>query len=127
MNQTVLASSVTSARELARIRREENERAHAAAHAAALNVMEVIDRISGPLPSSGPRTGTHPAAEKSPMDKKIDELLIRPLPIEQPTDYAPPTHPHPPLHTLARTANAYLPLLMVISALLAGIALGKIL
>lgn len=128
MNATVLASSVTSARELARIRREENERAQQAAHAAALDVMEVIGRLSGPLPPTGPRTGTHPAAiqpeKKTPMDQKIDSILIRPRPAEQPRDYVPPA---PQLHTMARTANAYLPLLLAIGSFIGGIALGKIL
>jgi hypothetical protein len=115
MNPTVLASSVTSARELARIRKAENERAKEAAHKAALHVLDVIDAISGPVPPIGPRTGSHPMATPLP-----------PAPRREPNaPMATRIQPPVPLHVMAENATPYITALGLACAFVAGLALGK--
>jgi len=100
-------SDANSALELSARRRREAEQASP-------NVMDVIDAISGPIPPSGPRTGTHPAAivvEQKTMDQVVEEIRIKPS--------------TPALHRTAQHAQTYLTGLMLACVFLAGLALGE--
>jgi hypothetical protein len=103
-----------SAFELAAQRRREAEEKQRAAHQAALHVIDVMDAIRGPIPATGPRTATPPAAvvvERSRnMDQVVEEIRLKPAPV---------------LHQVAQNAQTYLTAMVVACAFLAGIALGK--
>lgn len=99
-----------SALELAAQRRREAEEKQRAAHQAALHVIDVMDAIRGPIPPTGPRTATHPAAQS--MADVVEEIRLKP----QPT---------PVIHQVAQSAQSYLVLMALACAFLAGIALGK--
>jgi hypothetical protein len=99
-----------SALELAAQRRREAEEKQRAAHQAALHVIDVMDAIRGPIPATGPRTGTHPAAAAKTMDQVVEEIRLKPAPT---------------LHQVAYRAQRYLILMAGLGVFLAGIALGK--
>lgn len=79
-------------------------------------VMQAIHHQSGPLPSTGPRTASHPAAPT--MDEVVAEIVMKPT---APLDFVPP----PPLHLMARNAQPYIALLGCALAFFAGMALGR--
>jgi hypothetical protein len=121
MNPAIISSSVTSARELSRIRREENEKATQAAHDAALHVLDVIDAIAGPLPLTGPRTGTHPMATRRPLPPPPPREVIEDRP-----PMATRIPSTPPLHAVAETTAPYITAMALASAFVAGLALGRV-
>jgi len=100
----VNASMVTNARDLARIRAEENASAQREAREAALHVIDGCDAImsrpppAAPIHSYGPRTASHPMATPTPP---------------------------PVLHAVSRSAGSYLAFIGALTVFVAGVALGK--
>lgn len=103
--------------ELARIRAAEQAHAQHQAHSAAMHVIDVIEHLAGPVPDIrapfiGPRTGTHPMA----------------TPIEPTTrgPQAPAGIDHPVILSASRSYTWMAPLMLAMTSLLAGIAIGRV-
>ena len=84
------------------------EQAQKQAHAAAMNIIDVIE-ATGPL--TGPRTGTHP------MATLVDPATRGPQ--------APAGIDHPIILSVSRGATWIAPLMLAMTSLLAGIAIGR--
>lgn len=101
--------------ELARIRAAE---AHAQqqAHNAALHCIDVIEALAGPVPDirgplTGPRTGTHPMATRIEPDTRGPQ--------------SPASIDHPVILRASRSSSWVAPMMLAMTSLLAGIAIGR--
>ena len=100
--------------ELARVHAA--EQAQQQAHSAAMHVIDVIEHLAGPVPDirgplMGPRTATHP------MATPIEPTTRGPQP--------PAGIDHPVILHAAQASTWLAPLMIAMTSLLAGIAIGR--